>query len=109
MTLSFTRQLAFILSCTVLIGIAAWWSYSAYQLENVLNNQIALRAQVQSQQLAKLPSLIDAVERENAQLVSEIISVVQLVSDADFITVSDEEGIRFARGWGRHSKSTQFW
>ncbi|WP_172573123.1 GHKL domain-containing protein [Vibrio vulnificus] len=96
MTLSFTRQLAFILSCTVLIGIAAWWSYSAYQLENVLNNQIALRAQVQSQQLAKLPSLIDAVERENAQLVSEIISVVQLVSDADFITVSDEEGIRLA-------------
>lgn len=96
MTLSFTRQLAFILSCTVLIGIAAWWSYSAYQLENVLNNQIALRAQVQSQQLAKLPSLIDAVERENAQWVSEIISVVQLVSDADFITVSNEEGIRLA-------------
>ncbi|MCF8779174.1 sensor histidine kinase [Vibrio sp. IRLE0018] len=96
MTLSFTRQLAFILSCTVLIGIAAWWSYSAYQLENVLNSQIALRAQVQSQQLAKLPSLIEAVESNNSERVSEIISVVQLVSDADFITVSDEQGIRLA-------------
>lgn len=82
MAFSFARQLAFILSGTVFIAIVGWWSYSAYQLDRVLTNQIALRAQVQSQQLAQLPSLVTAVSMED--------------SDADFITVSNEQGLRLA-------------
>ncbi|MGP8306891.1 ATP-binding protein [Vibrio sp. YIC-376] len=93
---SFTKQLAALLSGVMLFGMLSWWSYSAYQLDEILTQQISLRAQVQSQQLSQLPSLVAAVQSGSADAVSEIINAVQAVSDADFITVSDREGIRLA-------------
>ncbi len=93
---SFTKQLAALLSSVMLLGILSWWSYSAHQLEETLTQQISLRAQVQSQQLSQLPSLVSAVQSGNADAVSEIIKAAQAVSDADFITVSDRDGIRLA-------------
>lgn len=93
---SFTKQLTALLSGVMLFGMLSWWSYSAYQLDEILTQQISLRAQVQSQQLSQLPSLMAAVQSGRADAVSEIISAVQAVSDADFITVSDREGIRLA-------------
>ncbi|MFW8631977.1 GHKL domain-containing protein [Vibrio natriegens] len=93
---SFTKQLAALLSGVMLLGMLSWWSYSAYQLDEILTNQISLRAQVQSQQLSQLPSLVTAVSSGKAEAVSEIITAVQAVSDADFITVSDKNGIRLA-------------
>lgn len=96
MAFSFARQLAFILSGTVFIAIVGWWSYSAYQLDRVLTNQIALRAQVQSQQLAQLPSLVTAVSMDDSDAVTSIVTALQSVSDADFITVSNEQGLRLA-------------
>lgn len=96
MAFSFARQLAFILSGTVFIAIVGCWSYSAYQLDRVLTNQIALRAQVQSQQLAQLPSLVTAVSMEDSDTVTSIVTALKAVSDADFITVSNEQGLRLA-------------
>nr|WP_321273974.1 sensor histidine kinase [uncultured Vibrio sp.] len=93
---SFTKQLAALLSGVMLLGMLSWWSYSAYQLDEILTHQISLRAQVQSQQLSLLPSLVTAVSSGKAEAVSEIITAVQAVSDADFITVSDKNGIRLA-------------
>jgi len=95
-TFSFTKQLAVLLSSVLVICTLGWWGYSAYQLETVLTNQIQLRAQVQSQQLSQLPSLVNAVATNNQDLVNEIITTVQVGSDADFITVSDVNGIRLA-------------
>lgn len=80
----------------MLLGMLSWWSYSAYQLDEILTHQISLRAQVQSQQLSLLPSLVTAVSSGKAEAVSELITAVQAVSDADFITVSDKNGIRLA-------------
>ncbi|WP_394700441.1 ATP-binding protein [uncultured Vibrio sp.] len=80
----------------MLFVMLSWWSYSAYQLDEILTQQISLRAQVQSQQLSQLPSLVAAVASGKASSVSEIITAVQAVSDADFITVSDKNGIRLA-------------
>ncbi|ASZ49721.1 ATP-binding protein [Vibrio parahaemolyticus] len=93
---SFTKQLAVLLSCVMLLGMLSWWSYSAHQLDDILTHQISLRAQVQSQQLSQLSSLIAAVGSGSASKTSEIINAVQAVSDADFITVSDRAGIRLA-------------
>ncbi|MCA0936323.1 sensor histidine kinase [Vibrio alginolyticus] len=93
---SFTKQLAVLLSGVMLLGMLSWWGYSAYQLDETLTQQISLRAQVQSQQLSQLPSLVTAVQSGSADAVSQIINAVQAVSDADFITVSDIEGIRLA-------------
>ena len=93
---TFTKQLAALLSSVMLFVMLSWWSYSAYQLDEVLTQQISLRAQVQSQQLSQLPSLVAAVASGKASSVSEIITAVQAVSDADFITVSDKNGIRLA-------------
>nr|WP_319534002.1 sensor histidine kinase [uncultured Vibrio sp.] len=93
---TFTKQLAALLSGVMLFVMLSWWSYSAYQLDEILTQQISLRAQVQSQQLSQLPSLVAAVASGKASSVSEIITAVQAVSDADFITVSDKNGIRLA-------------
>ncbi|GAB2646458.1 GHKL domain-containing protein [Vibrio panuliri] len=93
---SFTKQIALLLSSVLVLCIAGWWSYSAHQLESVLTNQIQLRAQVQSQQLSQLPSLVQAVANGDKAAVKEIITTVQVGSDADFITVSDAQGIRLA-------------
>ncbi|PFG58071.1 two-component system cit operon sensor histidine kinase CitA [Vibrio sp. ES.051] len=93
---SFTKQLAVLLSGVMLLGMVSWWSYSAHQLDDILTHQISLRAQVQSQQLSQLSSLVTAVQSGSANKVSDIINAVQAVSDADFITVSDRAGIRLA-------------
>lgn len=58
---TFTKHLFWLLSAALLLVATGWWIYSAYQLQDVLTRQISLRAQVQSQQLAKMPSLIAAV------------------------------------------------
>lgn len=93
---SFSQQLFLLLSGVLLTGSIGWWGYSAYQVEDVLTRQIALRAQVQARSLAQLPELIAAVEAKHSVRVSTIIDSVQSSSDADFITVSDNNSIRLA-------------
>ncbi len=93
---TFTKHLFWLLSGALLSVAAVWWIYSAYQLEDVLIRQISLRAQVQSQQLAQMPSLITAIEHNSAPQVTQLIDHFAKVTDADFITVSDKQGIRLA-------------
>ncbi len=93
---TFTKHLFWLLSGALLSVAAGLWIYSAYQLQDVLTRQIALRAQVQSQQLAKMPSLLAAIEKNSASQVTSLIDDFANVSDADFITVSDRQGIRLA-------------
>ncbi|WP_165313231.1 ATP-binding protein [Vibrio ziniensis] len=91
---TFTKHLFWLLSAALLLVAAGWWVYSAYQLHDVLTKQISLRAQVQSQQIAKMPSLIAAVESQDIPAVHSLIKTLEQVSDADFITVSNKQGIR---------------
>ncbi|MBJ3950900.1 histidine kinase, partial [Salmonella enterica subsp. enterica serovar Kentucky] len=62
----------------------------------LMSHQIALRAQVQAVQLAQYPDLIEAVNKRDARQVSQLVQALQSVTDADFITVSDRQGIRLA-------------
>lgn len=93
---SFTMHLTALLCGVFVFSAAGWWAISSHRINSLLDEQIALRAEVQSRQLAQLPSLIDAVSRNSAAEVSDIISRLQDATDADFITVSDENGIRLA-------------
>lgn len=93
---SFTMHLTLLLCGALMLGSVGWWLVTTERLNQVLAEQIALRAQVQSQQLALIPTLISAVELRNSQEVSAIITRLQQATDADFITVSDAQGIRLA-------------
>ena len=93
---SFTMHLTLLLCGALMLSSIGWWMVSTQRLNQVLSEQVALRAQVQSQQLAKLSSLLDAVERKSSEDVSRIVRVLQQETDADFITVSDNNGIRLA-------------
>lgn len=93
---SFTMHLTLLLCGALTLSSIGWWLVSTQRLNQVLLDQVALRAQVQSQQLAKLPSLLNSVENRDHQGVSKIIDVLQEMTDADFITVSDQNGIRLA-------------
>lgn len=93
---SFTKLLTVLLCGVFIFSAAGWWVFSTHRINNVLDEQIALRAEVQSRQLAQLPSLVDAVRRESVADVAAIVSKLQVVTDADFITVSNEDGIRLA-------------
>ncbi len=91
---TFTKHLFRLLSAALLLVGAGWWLYSAHQLHDVLSKQIALRAEVQSKQLAKIPSLIAAVEAQDMPAVHALVKSLEQVSDADYITVSNKQGIR---------------
>ncbi|WP_407334103.1 ATP-binding protein [Enterovibrio sp. 27052020O] len=93
---SFTQLLTVLLCGVFLFSAMGWWMISSQRINHTLDDQIALRAEVQSRQLAILPSLVEAVIHDNQFDVSAIISQLQQVSDADFITVSNEEGVRLA-------------
>lgn len=93
---SFTMHLTLLLCAALSLGSLGWWAMSTARLNQILAEQVALRAQVQSQQLSQLPSLLDAVARKDTSAVTEIIEGLQNETDADFITVSDVNGIRLA-------------
>ncbi|KGY12486.1 histidine kinase [Vibrio tubiashii] len=93
---SFTMQLTLLLCAVLSLGSLGWWLISTERLNQVLAEQVALRAQVQSQQLAQLPSLRKAVASQDAAAATKIIQHLQRKTDADFITVSDVDGIRLA-------------
>ncbi|KHD23920.1 histidine kinase [Vibrio caribbeanicus] len=93
---SFTMHLTLLLCGALSLGSVGWWLMSTERLNQVLAEQVALRAQVQSQQLSRLPSLLDAVARQDAVAVTSIVEQLQKATDADFITVSDKNGIRLA-------------
>ncbi|WP_428746605.1 hypothetical protein [Vibrio cholerae] len=93
---TFTQQLTLLLCSAFAAGALVWWWFSADKIQRLMSHQIALRAQVQAVQLAQYPDLIEAVNKRDAKQVSQLVQALQSVTDADFITVSDRQGIRLA-------------
>ncbi|MEL7291690.1 MAG: sensor histidine kinase [Pseudomonadota bacterium] len=93
---TFTMHLTVLLCVALTLGSMGWWLVATERLNQVLDEQVALRAQVQTQQLAQIPSLIAAVKLRDSVQVGNIIHRLQRATDADFITVSDAQGIRLA-------------
>ncbi|STO98569.1 GHKL domain-containing protein [Grimontia hollisae] len=93
---SFTKHLTILLCGVFLFSAAGWWAISSHRINHLLDEQISLRAEVQARQLAQLPSLVRAVSKESVDDVMAIVAGLQKVTDADFITVSNEKGLRLA-------------
>ncbi|WGW01012.1 sensor histidine kinase [Vibrio sp. YMD68] len=93
---SFMVHSTLLLCGALMLSSVGWWLVSTVRLNQVLAEQVALRAEVQSQQLAQLPTLLAAVEQRDTAKVSSIVDRLQVETDADFITVSDAQGVRLA-------------
>ncbi len=93
---TFTQHLTLVLCSALAAGALVCWWFSADKIQRLMSHQIALRAQVQAVQLAQYPDLIEAVNKRDARQVSQLVQALQSVTDADFITVSDRQGIRLA-------------
>ncbi|WP_413284806.1 GHKL domain-containing protein [Vibrio sp. MA40-2] len=94
--LSFTKQLFFLLIAVFVVGALTWWWFSKSYTNELISEQLAVKAKIQSTQLAISAGLVEAVETGKVSAVAELISKAQKLSDADFITVSDINGIRMA-------------
>ncbi len=65
-------------------------------LSDSLNHQVSTRAVIQAREIASDPRLVDAVIHNDEPKVQLQISRLQKISDADFIVVGNDKGIRLA-------------
>ncbi len=70
--------------------------YFHYILSDTLNHQVSTRAVIQAREIASDPQLVEAVIQNDEAKVQQQIARLQKISDADFIVVGDENGIRLA-------------
>jgi two-component system cit operon sensor histidine kinase CitA len=83
--------LLFVVVTCLLLLIA---SYFHFILSDFLTHQVSTRAVVQAREIAVGPELIEAIQANDVEKVQEYIGRQQRISDADFIVVGDEKGIR---------------
>lgn len=68
------------------VGVAVSWA-----MEELLHEQIGLRAEVQAKQIASDPELVMAVQARNLSEIAAVASRLEAATDADFIVVGDKE------------------
>ncbi|TCL03078.1 ATP-binding protein [Sodalis ligni] len=72
----------------LLIGI-----YYYYDLDKQLYAELGARAQVQSREIAMIPTLIDAVEIKDTDAIAALVGKLAKRSDASYIVIGDEHGM----------------
>ncbi|XBS71586.1 sensor histidine kinase [Acerihabitans sp. KWT182] len=72
----------------LLIGI-----YYYHDLDRQLYAELGARAQVQSREIAMIPSLIDAVKIKNTAAIAALVGKLAERSDASYIVIGDERGM----------------
>ncbi|MDB1126152.1 ATP-binding protein [Vibrio algarum] len=65
-------------------------------LTDTLHHQVGTRALIQAQEIASDPELIQEVRIKNVVAVEHVINRLHGISDASFIVVGDEKGIRLS-------------
>jgi two-component system cit operon sensor histidine kinase CitA len=78
---------SFILSLVVGQYVYSWMSDSQHR-------QIAIRAQVQAQQISRIADLVEAVQQRDIAALNRLITPLKQVSDANFIVIGDRNGRR---------------
>ncbi|HIH4156694.1 TPA: histidine kinase, partial [Serratia marcescens] len=73
-------------SCLLLTCIGA---YTYYQLDAQLHRDLGARAQVQAREIALIPSLVDAVENNDAARITALMKKIRASSDASYIVIGD--------------------
>jgi len=91
---SFQTKTFLLLLCVSFILSLMIGQYVYSWMNDSLHKQIAIRAQVQAQQIATIPELVGAVQRRDSVTLNRLISPLKQVSDANFIVIGDRNGLR---------------
>ncbi|MGX1959389.1 ATP-binding protein [Serratia proteamaculans] len=75
-------------SCVLLTFIGA---YTYYQLDTQLHRDLGARAQVQAREIALIPSLVTAVEKNDPVKIAELMKKIRASSDASYIVIGDKQ------------------
>ncbi|MBV6695044.1 ATP-binding protein [Serratia quinivorans] len=75
-------------SCLLLSFIGA---YTYYQLDAQLHRDLGARAQVQAREIALIPSLVSAVEKNDPVKIAELMKKIRASSDASYIVIGDKQ------------------
>ncbi|MGO2156483.1 MAG: histidine kinase, partial [Serratia proteamaculans] len=75
-------------SCVLLTFIGA---YTYYQLDAQLHRDLGARAQVQAREIALIPSLVSAVEKNDPVKIAELMKKIRASSDASYIVIGDKQ------------------
>ncbi|CAI0997728.1 Sensor histidine kinase CitA [Serratia entomophila] len=75
-------------SCVLLALIGA---YAYYQLDAQLHRDLGARAQVQAREIALIPSLAAAVEKNDAGQIAALMKKIRASSDASYIVIGDNQ------------------
>ncbi len=94
--MTFRQRVWALLFVVVSIQLLLIAAYFHYILSNTLTHQVSTRAVIQAREIASDPQLITAITEHNDAKVEKQIARLQKISDADFIVVGDDQGIRLA-------------
>lgn len=94
--LSFRKRVWLLLVILVTVQLSLVFAFFHRTLANTLEHQISTRAVVQAREIASDPQLIAEVKRHNLDGIQREIKRLQGISDANFIVVGDQDGIRLA-------------
>ncbi|SMB44805.1 sensory histidine kinase in two-component regulatory system with citB [Serratia proteamaculans] len=75
-------------SCVLLSFIGA---YTYYQLDAQLHRDLGARAQVQAREIALIPTLVTAVEKNDPVKIAELMKKIRASSDASYIVIGDKQ------------------
>lgn len=75
-------------SCVLLTFIGA---YTYYQLDAQLHRDLGARAQVQAREIALIPTLVTAVEKNDPVKIAELMKKIRASSDASYIVIGDKQ------------------
>lgn len=92
--LSFRQRVWLLLFVVVTAVLLIIGGYFHSILSDILTHQVSTRAVVQAREIANDPQLINAIQAGDHQRIQAHIKSQQRISDADFIVVGDEDGIR---------------
>ncbi|WP_218142723.1 ATP-binding protein [Formivibrio citricus] len=81
----FLLLLAVTLVLLLTVGLAVSWA-----MEDLLYEQIGLRAEVQAKQISSDPELVAAVQTRNLPEIAAVASRLETATDADFIVIGDK-------------------
>lgn len=94
-SMTFKNRLFLLLLLVIGLQLLVIGIYVHHKLGEILDHEVGQRAMMQAQQLATRPTMIEAMEARDYDEVRRYISEIQqLYTDASFIVVGDEKGIR---------------
>nr|WP_199064540.1 sensor histidine kinase [Chromobacterium sp. ASV5] len=89
---SFQTKTFLLLLCVSFVLSLVVGQYVYSWMNDNLHKQIAIRAQVQAQQIANIQDVVAAVERRDSATLNRLIAPLKAVSDANFIVIGDKDG-----------------